>query len=187
MRQCRRRQAATAFISVGPFSRFRLCFFYHLTRVRLWRGRSRRHNNTSNRCNFSLVSVLTVVVMVCFLVVLLVFCDTCSVCCCYSLVWQLELECTCYTAAVTIELSNTGVSCNPSSCSSAACGSFSTTREATSIYMELVAPWTLLLRAESGGPGLPRSKSDTYRRTSHDTPCSLFVSHPGIENRTFNK
>ena len=36
-----------------------------------------------------------------------------------------------------------------------------------------VALCTLLLRAASGESGLPRSTSDTYRPTSHDTPCSF--------------
>ena len=40
------------------------------------------------------------------------------------------------------------------------------------------------MQAASGGPGLPRSKGDTYRRASHDTPCSLFVGHPGVGKHT---
>ena len=49
------------------------------------------------------------------------------------------------------------------------------------------APCTLLLRAASDRPGLPRSKSGPYRRTSHDTPWSLFVGHPGVEKLTLIK
>ena len=30
-------------------------------------------------------------------------------------------------------------------------------------------------------------QSDTHRRTSHDTPCSLFVGHPGVGKHTIIK
>ena len=48
------------------------------------------------------------------------------------------------------------------------------------------APWTLLLGAASGGSVLPRSKSGTYRRTSHDAPCST-GNHPGKRKHTLIK
>ena len=46
--------------------------------------------------------------------------------------------------------------------------------EATSIWCSSVHT------AAASRPGLPRSRSHTYRRTSHGARCSLFVGHPDV-------
>ena len=73
---------------------------------------------------------------------------------------------------VTTERSNSGVRCKPSSSSSGVCGSFCHHQRLRPPHSG-VAPCTLLLPAVSGGPGLPSSQSDTYRRTS-----LLYPLHP---------
>ena len=72
---------------------------------------------------------------------------------------------------------------------SAACGCF----DYRSLPPSGVAPCTLLLlRAASSRPGLLvppartfKKQSGKYRRTSYDTPCSLFFGHPGVGSHTF--
>ena len=80
------------------------------------------------------------------------------------------------------------VRCKPSPYSSAACGSFVTTRGCLHQILVLLRAH-VLLRAASGGPGLfPRSKSKATRTDEpRDTPFSLFVWPSGRRKTYFNQ
>ena len=70
--------------------------------------------------------------------------------------------------------------------SSAGCGSFVTSRgRFHQIPVLLRALCCCELRAADLSSF--KKQSDTYRRASHDTPCSLFVGHPGVGNHTLIK
>ena len=174
-------------------SRFLLCLFCHSTPVRLRRGRSRHHSSSSSSRSLQLQPHQH-----CFerrrhglLVVLLVLCDTCSVAALLLLL--------CDSCRV-VEMYLLHSSCrdhrafslwcvcvaSPHNTGQLRCGSFTTTRERIPPSLVLVSPGTLLLRAASGVPR-SRSKSDTYRRTCHIAPCSLFFCHSGVGNNTFIK
>ena len=91
-------------------------------------------------------------------------------------------------AVVTIELSNFGVCALQTLIILVSCGAAALPPpERGYLHLVLVSPGTLLLRVASGGPGSPRLKSDTYRRTRHNAPRSLFVGHPAVGNHTFIK
>ena len=72
--------------------------------------------------------------------------------------------------------------------SSAARGSFATTRGSLDhVRVLLRAHCCCELRAAGGVIPSFKKQSDTYRRASHDTPCSLFVGHPGVGKHTLIK
>ena len=144
------------------YVRSRFLFFCNSTLVRLRRGRSRRHSSSSSSSR----SLQLQPHHQCFecrrhglLVVLLVLCDTCSVA---AILFSSCDSWSCWNvpamiAVVTVDLSNSGVRCKPSSYSSAAVLQLCHHQREATFHLVLVSPGTLLLRAASCGPGSPRS------------------------------
>ena len=104
------------------------------------------------------------------------------------LVVYLELESTCHAAVVTTELSNSDVRCKPSSYSSGACGSFVTARGCLHQILVLHRAHSCCELRAAGRVYFLVQKTKRHVPTYlYDTPCSLFVDHPGVGNQTLMK